>query len=93
MSRIFPLWERTEDSKNLAPWLIIWNSNRMKKTLLETNTYLKDAKKRHQALTGTVRSSSAVEGIFVKRDARTGRFVSSKKKSTPKATKSSEPHR
>lgn len=77
----------------IASTLTIWYSNRMKKTLLETNPYLKDTGKRHQALTCNVRSSSAVEGIFVKRDARTGRFVSTRKKSSPKATKSSEPHR
>ena len=51
----------------------------MKKSLLETNPYLKDAKKRHQALARNIETSSAVEGIFVKRDAASGKFVATGK--------------
>lgn len=48
----------------------------MKKTLLETNLHLKDASKRTKALARNIETSSAVEGIRVKRDAASGRFVS-----------------
>lgn len=48
----------------------------MKKSLLESNPYLKEASKREEALARNIESSSAVEGIRVKRDAVTGRFVS-----------------
>jgi hypothetical protein len=48
----------------------------MKKTLLETNLHLKDASKRTKALARNIETSSAVEGIWVKRDAESGRFVS-----------------
>lgn len=48
----------------------------MKKSLLETNLHLKDASKREKALARNVETSSAVEGIRVKRDAASGRFVS-----------------
>jgi hypothetical protein len=65
----------------------------MKKTLLETHKYLKDATKRHQALTCNVSSSSAVEGILVHRDAQTGQFVSTQEIPAPKAKKSSLSHR
>ena len=51
----------------------------MKKSLLETNPYLKDASKRTKALARNVESSSAIEGIHVKRDAASGRFVSKSK--------------
>lgn len=51
----------------------------MKKSLLETNPYLKDAATRNKALARNVASSSAIEGIWVKRDAKSGRFVSQKK--------------
>lgn len=47
----------------------------MKKTLLKTNRNLKNIEQREQALTRNVESSSAVEGIQVKRDAASGRFV------------------
>jgi hypothetical protein len=46
----------------------------MKKSLIEDNPYLKDASKRKEALARNVESSSAIEGIVVKRDAVTGRF-------------------
>ncbi|MDD2337605.1 MAG: hypothetical protein PHD01_13630 [Geobacteraceae bacterium] len=48
----------------------------MKKTLLETNPHLQDASKREKALARNVETSSAVEGIHVKRDAVSGRFIS-----------------
>ena len=59
----------------------------MKKSLLETNPYLKDASKRTKALARNVETSSAIEGIRVKRDAVTGRFISQSK--APKATEKS----
>jgi hypothetical protein len=51
----------------------------MKKSLLETNPYLKDASKRTRALARNIETSSAIEGIRVKRDAASGRFVSQSK--------------
>ena len=51
----------------------------MKKSLLETNPYLKDGAKRTKALARNVESSSAIEGIRVKRDAASGCFVSQSK--------------
>jgi len=50
----------------------------MKKTLLNTNPYLKDPAVRERTLTRNIVSTSAVEGIKVKRDATTGSFTSSK---------------
>ncbi|GFE59964.1 hypothetical protein AOG2_05520 [Geobacter sp. AOG2] len=47
----------------------------MKKSLLDTNPYLKDRATRDSALARNVASSSAIEGIWVKRDATSGRFV------------------
>ncbi|MBI1920263.1 MAG: hypothetical protein HYS23_04180 [Geobacter sp.] len=47
----------------------------MKKSLLETNPYLKDASARTKALARNIETSSAIEGIRVKRDAESGRFV------------------
>ena len=51
----------------------------MKKSLLETNPYLKDSAQRNKALARNVASSSAVEGIRVTRNANTGRFISTDK--------------
>ena len=48
----------------------------MKKSLLATNPHLKDVSKRTKALARNIETSSAVEGIWVKRDAVSGRFVS-----------------
>ena len=48
----------------------------MKKSLLETNPYLKNPLKRSKALVRNVTSSSAIEGIRVFRDSKSGRFVS-----------------
>ncbi|WP_035055560.1 hypothetical protein [Desulfuromonas sp. TF] len=50
----------------------------MKKSLLNTNPYLKDASQRERALALNIESSSAIEGIQVKRDAASGRFVATK---------------
>jgi hypothetical protein len=63
----------------------------MKKSLLESNPYLKDAAKRTVALTRNIETSSAIEGIFVKRDAKSGQFISLKKslKTPVKTTKTS----
>ena len=63
----------------------------MKKSLLETNPYLKDPAKRTIALTRNIETSSAIEGIWVKRNAKTGQFISVKSsvKSPLKATKTS----
>jgi len=63
----------------------------MKKSLLETNPYLKDAAKRTMALARNIETSSAIEGIWVKRDAKSGQFISQTKsvKSPAKATKTS----
>jgi hypothetical protein len=49
--------------------------NPMKKSLLETNPYLKDPTKREEATARNIETSSAIEGIWVKRDAVTGQFV------------------
>jgi len=49
----------------------------MKKSLLETNPYLKDPATRDKALARNIVSSSAIEGIWVKRDTKNGCFVSS----------------
>lgn len=63
----------------------------MKKSLLETNPYLKDPAERDKALTRNVVSSSAIESIWVKRDAKSGCFVSQAKcdKSPTKSSKTS----
>lgn len=63
----------------------------MKKSLLETNPYLKDPGTRDKALARNVVSSSAIEGIWVKRDAKSGCFVSQAKcdKASTKPSKSS----
>lgn len=54
----------------------------MKNSLLNTNPHLKDASKRERALTRNIESSSAIEGIRVKRDAPTGRFIAIKSNPT-----------
>jgi hypothetical protein len=55
----------------------------MKKSLLSTNPYFKDATSRERGLALNIESSSAVEGISVKRDAATGRFVATETNATP----------
>jgi hypothetical protein len=64
----------------------------MKKSLLETNPHLKDASKREKALARNIETSSAVEGIWVKRDAVSGHFVS-KTRDIKAAVKSSKTSR
>lgn len=63
----------------------------MKRSLLETNPYLKDPAKRSEALARNIESSSAIEGIRIKRDPVTGRFLSMSKGIIPqrKAAKTS----
>ncbi len=62
----------------------------MKKSLLETNPYLKDSKKRDEAMALNIETSSAIEGIRVKRDAKTGQFVHTDNiNSPPKAKQTS----
>lgn len=48
----------------------------MKNSLLETNRYLKNPAARTKALEQNIMSSSAIEGIRVTRDAKSGNFVS-----------------
>jgi hypothetical protein len=67
-------------------------SKTMKKSLLETNPYLKDHATRESTLARNVASSSAIEGIWVKRDAKSGCFVA-KTKSDKAPTKSSKTSR
>ncbi|MGK2944894.1 MAG: hypothetical protein ACSLFC_09170 [Desulfuromonadales bacterium] len=55
----------------------------MKNSLSATNPYLKNPAMRERTLTRNIESSSAVEGIKVKRNAATGRFVA--KQSSSKA--------
>lgn len=70
---------------------VIWYYESMKKSLLETNPYLKDTSKRTKALARNIETSSAIEGIRVKRDAESGRFVAQSKnlKVPAKSAKSS----
>jgi hypothetical protein len=56
----------------------------MKNSLSATNPYLKNPAMRERALTRNIESSSEIEGIKVKRNAATGRFVA--KQSSTKAT-------
>jgi hypothetical protein len=58
----------------------------MKKSLLTTNRFLKDAAVRERTLARNIESSSAVEGISVKRDAASGRFIATKTGSAPATT-------
>jgi hypothetical protein len=48
----------------------------MKNSLLETNRYLMNPAARTKALERNIMSSSAIEGIRVTRDAKSGLFVS-----------------
>jgi hypothetical protein len=70
VSRIFP------NSDDYKGWLVY--NDFMKNTLFNTNPYLKDPAVREHTLTRNIVSSSAVEGIKVKRDAKTGSFTSNK---------------
>jgi hypothetical protein len=55
----------------------------MKKSLLETNPCLKEPRKRLEALVRNVETSSAIEGIRVRRDPKSGRFVHTDNGSAP----------
>jgi hypothetical protein len=57
----------------------------MKKSLLETNPYLKDPLQRDKALARNVITSSAIESICVTRDAKNGQFVALSKHLNPPA--------
>ncbi len=62
----------------------------MKKSLLETNPYLKNPQKREEAMARNIETSSAIEGIMVKRNVQTGCFVHTDKVTFhSKATKTS----
>lgn len=54
----------------------------MKKSLLTTNQHLQNRSIREKSMTRNIESSSAIEGISVKRDAVTGQFVSKDSSST-----------
>jgi len=54
----------------------------MRKTLLTTNRHLQNITHREQALSRNIESSSAIEGICVKRNAKTGRFTTTSKLAT-----------
>jgi hypothetical protein len=62
-------WKKTADSAGDN----VYNEP-MKNSLLSTNPHLKDPAKRARTLARNVESSSAIEGIQVKRDSKTGRF-------------------
>jgi len=50
----------------------------MGKTLAQSNFYLRDSDRRLQSMARNIESSSAIEGIKLVRDVKTGRFVSKK---------------
>lgn len=60
----------------------------MSKTLIHSNAYLKDTKKLNKSLDKNISSSSAVEGIRVERDARTGDFIQKDAPSKPDVIRS-----
>ena len=51
----------------------------MKKSLLETNPYLKDPVQRDKTLARNVVTSSAIESICVTRDTKSGQFIAQSK--------------
>lgn len=69
-----PVIDKRHKSDALHPEINYNNS--MKNSLLETNRYLKNPADRTKALDRNIMSSSAIEGIRVTRDAKSGRFVS-----------------
>jgi hypothetical protein len=75
--------------KILASLPVIWYCASMKKSLLETNPFLKDPATRNKSLARNVVSSSAVEGIRVKRDSASGRFVTCAEEVPTKHSKTS----
>nr|WP_320116181.1 hypothetical protein [uncultured Desulfuromonas sp.] len=52
----------------------------MSKTLVKSNRHLRDTTARRRNMARNIESSSAVEGVWVKRDTATGRFVERKTK-------------
>jgi Fic family protein len=48
----------------------------MKKSLIQTNPYLKNPADREQAMVLNITSSSAIEGIQMVRDTKSGLFIS-----------------
>lgn len=50
----------------------------MGKTLAKSNIHIRNSKQRLSNMTRNIESSSAIEGICVKRNAATGRFVERK---------------
>lgn len=50
----------------------------MGKTLAKSNIHLRNSAARQSGMTRNIESSSAIEGVWVKRDAATGRFVDCK---------------
>ncbi len=63
----------------------------MGKSLAEKNIHLQNADNRKHTMTRNIVSSSAIEGIWLKRDTRTGRFVSKGQDGVPsKVTSNSE---
>lgn len=75
--------------KILVPASDIWYSSPMKKSLLETNPFLKDPVTRNKSLARNVVTSSAVEGIRVTRESASGRFVTCNKVAATKPSKTS----
>lgn len=61
----------------------------MSRSLAESNIHLRDANKRERTMARNIETSSAIEGIFLARDAKTGRFVSKKKEAFPAKPKKS----
>jgi hypothetical protein len=57
----------------------------MGKTLAKSNLHLRNSTTRQRGMARNIETSSAIEGVWVKRDAATGRFVDCKSLSS-KAT-------
>jgi hypothetical protein len=64
----------------------------MGKTLGKSNIHLRNSTTRQRSMARNIESSSAIEGVWVKRDAATGRFVDRKILSS-KATRITETKR
>lgn len=64
----------------------------MGKTLAKSNIHLRNSTTRQRGMARNIESSSAIEGVWVKRDAATGRFVDSKSLSS-KTTRITETKR
>lgn len=56
---------RARDLKSLGSTRGIWYDLSMKKSLLETNPYLKDPEIRKKMMRRSIISSSAIEGIYI----------------------------